>query len=113
MLPREKPAPKEKNKTKWEKFREERGIAPRAKRSRLVFDPITKDWVPRHGAGSVKKIADKHEWAMVEKPKHREAGVSPFEYAAMEKKAKRDKQKLAELKNKVSASMTPSDLRKH
>lgn len=39
-LPREKPCPVEEAKTKWEKFREERGMAPRKKRSRLVFDPI-------------------------------------------------------------------------
>jgi len=41
VLPREKPAPKGKAMTKWEKFREQKGIAPRKKRSRLVFDPIT------------------------------------------------------------------------
>ena len=58
VLPREKPCPTEKPKTKWERFREERGMAPRQKRSRLVFDPITNDWVPRWGTGSVKKIAD-------------------------------------------------------
>jgi len=40
VLPREKPAPKEEMKTKWEKFREEKGLPPRKKRSRLVFDPI-------------------------------------------------------------------------
>ena len=58
VLPREKPCPVEKPKTKWEKFREERGMAPRKKRSRLVFDPITNDWVPRWGTGSKKKIED-------------------------------------------------------
>ena len=40
VLPREKPAPKESVKTKWEKFREEKGLPSRKKRSRLVFDPI-------------------------------------------------------------------------
>ena len=29
VLPREKPCPSEKSKTKWERFREERGMAPR------------------------------------------------------------------------------------
>lgn len=55
VLPREKPIPVEKPKTKWEKFREERGLAPRKKRSRLVFDPLTQDWVPRWGMDSIKK----------------------------------------------------------
>ena len=41
VLPREKTCPVEVPKTKWEKFREERGMAPRAKRSRLVFDELT------------------------------------------------------------------------
>jgi hypothetical protein len=40
VLPREKPAPKEDPKTKWEKFREEKGIPKKKKRSRLVFDPV-------------------------------------------------------------------------
>ena len=41
VLPREKPCPVEKSKTKWEKFRDERGMTARPKRSRLIFDTIT------------------------------------------------------------------------
>ena len=41
VLPREKPCPVEKPKTKWEKFREERGLPPRRKRAFMVFDEIT------------------------------------------------------------------------
>ena len=67
VLPREKPIPKPKPLTKWEKFRLEKGITEKGKRSRMVFDPITKDWVPRFGMGSVKKIAEKHNWLMEEK----------------------------------------------
>lgn len=40
---------------------------------------------------------------MEEKPKHKEAGLDPFTFAKQEKKAKKEKQDLAELKNKVSA----------
>jgi hypothetical protein len=32
----------------------------------MVFDEITNDWVPRHGAGSIKKIEEKHNWLMVD-----------------------------------------------
>ena len=104
VLPREKPAPKEKAMTKWEKFREEKGIAPRKKRSRLVYDPITADWVPRWGKGSVKKIEEKqNNWVMPEKPKHLYSGMDPFEYARMEKKGKLEKQNLAQIANEVSA----------
>ena len=74
-------------------------MAPRKKRSRLVFDPITNDWVPRWGTGSKKKIEDQHNWLMEEKPKHVEAGMDPFSYAKAEKKAKLEKQKLSEVKN--------------
>ena len=58
VLPREKPCPVEKPKTKWERFREERGLPPRQKRSFMVFDEITQDWVPRWGPKSIKKIQD-------------------------------------------------------
>ena len=101
VLPREKPAPKDKAMTKWERFRLEKGMPARRKRSRMVFDPITKDWVPRHGAGSIKKIEDRANWLMEEKPKHREAGVDPFTYKKTEKKMKMEKQKLAQLKNEM------------
>ena len=114
VLPREKPCPKEKEKTKWEKFREERGLPPRKKRSRLVFDPITKDWVPRWGKGSVKKIADKMNFVMEEKPIHRATGMDPFTFAKAEKNAKLEKQKLATIKNQiagVSASHMKSDVK--
>jgi len=89
--------------TKWERFRIEKGIPTKAKRSRMVFDPITQEWVPRHGAGSIKKIEDKHNWMMEVKPKHDEAGTDPFTYARSEKKVEREKQSLRELKNKIGA----------
>lgn len=54
VIPREKPVPKEKALSKWEKFRLERGMPARQKRSRLVFDPVTNDWLPRWGHKSAK-----------------------------------------------------------
>ena len=47
---------------------------------------------------------------MVEKPKHREAGLTPFEYASAERKGGLEKQNLAELKNKMRQT-TPSDMK--
>ena len=38
---------------------------------------------------------------MEHKPKHDDAGVDPFTYAKAEKRGKQEKQKLAELKNKL------------
>lgn len=68
VTPREKPIPKEKPLTKWEKFRLERGLPARMKRSRMIFDPITNDWVPRWGNKSAKQIKEKHNWLIVDKP---------------------------------------------
>jgi len=49
ILPRSKKIPKAKALTKWEKFRKERGMNPRQKRSRMVFSELAQDWVPRWG----------------------------------------------------------------
>lgn len=78
-------------------------MAPREKRSRMVFDEITQDWVPRFGAGSIKKIQEKNTAIMEEKPKHLEAGMDPFTYAKQEKKIVKEKQNLREIKNKLLA----------
>lgn len=34
----------------------------------MVYDEITKDWVPRYGMGSAKKIEEQHNWLMEDKP---------------------------------------------
>lgn len=104
VLPRTKPAPKEKPLTKWERFRIEKGLGKRDKRSRMVYDPLTEDFVPRYGMGSVKKIQGKYDWAMEEKPKHRESGLDPFTYKKNEKKLAQEKQNLRELKNQIATS---------
>jgi regulator of ribosome biosynthesis len=102
VLPREKPVPKPKPLTKWEKFRIEKGLPAKEKRSRMVFDPITQDWVPRFGMGSIKKIQDEANWIMEEKPKHVAAGIDPFTYKKQEKKIEKEKQSLRELKNRIT-----------
>jgi regulator of ribosome biosynthesis len=60
--------PKEKPLTKWEKFRIEKGLPSRRRRSRMVWNEDVKDWVPRWGAYSTKKIDEKLEWAIEAKP---------------------------------------------
>ena len=102
ILPREKPIPKEKPLTKWERFRLEKGITAKGKRSRMVYDETTKDWVPRFGMGSINKIKDKYNWVMEENYKHRAAGLDPFTYQKNAKKLEKEKQNLRELKNKIT-----------
>jgi regulator of ribosome biosynthesis len=52
-LPREKPCPKEKQPTRWERFAKEKGIQNR-KKSRKVFDEASGEYRPRWGYGSAK-----------------------------------------------------------
>lgn len=101
QTPREKPIPKEKPMTKWEKFRLERGMTARKKRSRLVFDPISNDWVPRWGHNSKKKIEEQHNWLMEDKPSHE--GTNPFTKLRQEKKLVQEKENLKRLKNDIYA----------
>jgi hypothetical protein len=48
-LPREKPVPKEKEKTKWDKFAEKKGIKKRSKDGKLKFDEGSGEWVQKYG----------------------------------------------------------------
>lgn len=104
-LPRSKPLPKEKAKTRWEKFAEERGIQKK-KRSRLVYDDISKDWVPRWGYKSIK-----HRQAAMDVIREvkgnatdAEANENPWEKDRAEKKLTQAKQKMREMRNKVEAA---------
>ena len=48
-LPRAKPLPKRRPETKWERFAKTKGISPRARRDRLVFDEQSQEWcAPLH-----------------------------------------------------------------
>ncbi|GIZ49508.1 hypothetical protein CKM354_001253800 [Cercospora kikuchii] len=51
-LPREKPVPKEKEKTKWEKFAEKKGIKAKRKDGKMEFDEDRKEWRAKYGYGS-------------------------------------------------------------
>lgn len=58
-LPREKAIPKEKPKTKWEKFAEIKGIKAKAKDGKLVYDEASGEWVPKWGyKGKNKQLDD-------------------------------------------------------
>lgn len=48
MLPREKPVPKPKQPTKWERFAKEKGISHKKKETK-VWDDDKQDWVRRWG----------------------------------------------------------------
>ncbi|KXL50426.1 hypothetical protein M433DRAFT_2076 [Acidomyces richmondensis BFW] len=58
QLPREKPVPKEKEKTKWEKFAEKKGIKAKKRDGKLVYDEAKGDWVPKYGYKGQKSDAN-------------------------------------------------------
>ena len=97
QTPRMMPLPKPKIKSRWDKFADERGIA-KSKRSRLVWDETSKDWVPRWGAKSAKHRADKQDW-LVEVPLN--SSEDPFEKKQLAKQLVSAKQKLREARNKM------------
>ena len=66
-LPREKPLPKPKPMTKWQAFAATKGIAPKPRRDRLVFDEEKQDWVPKWGYKGKNKETEE-QW-IVEVPK--------------------------------------------
>lgn len=49
QLPREKPVPKDKEKSKWEKFAEKKGIQNKKRDGRMAYDEAKGDWVPKYG----------------------------------------------------------------
>jgi len=100
-MPREKPLPAKKPKTRWQKFAEAKGIKKK-KRSRMVWDDNVKDWVPRWGAYSTKHIEDKLTWA-IEVGAHDDPYEDPFAKRRAEKKLTVAKQKMREARNKLEA----------
>jgi len=101
VFPRHKKIPEQKALTKWERFAKEKGIQ-KTKRSRMVFDEITKTWVPRWGPGSIRKIQASTDIIRDVKPGE-DPNEDPFEKKAKTKQLQREKQKYNELRNKMEA----------
>ena len=49
QLPREKPVPKDKETTTWEKFAAKKGIQKKKRDGKMEFDEAKGDWVPKYG----------------------------------------------------------------
>lgn len=101
-LPRQKPIPKEKPKTRWQKFMEERNMKKR-KRSKLVFDELSGDWKPRWGYKSIKKSQEAAANAIHEVRSGEDPMANPFEKQRAEKQLLAARQKMREVRNKVEA----------
>ncbi|CAG7835924.1 unnamed protein product [Allacma fusca] len=96
LLPREKPAPKGKQMTKWETYAKDKGITKR-KKTKLVWDDLVKDWVPRYG---YKRAAAEHEkdWVL-EVPANADPFEDQFEKKSEAKSERVAKNELQRLKN--------------
>ncbi|GMF10740.1 unnamed protein product [Phytophthora lilii] len=93
VLPREKPLPKPKVETKWEKFAKEKGIDKR-KKSRKVFDEATGEW--SHSWGYQRAGDDMKDWAVEMKEGDME---DPWTKRKQEKRARVDKNQRAQANN--------------
>jgi len=72
LLPREKPLPKPKPETRWEKFAKAKGIVNR-KKERMVYDDASGEYKPRWGYKAINDDGTK-DW-IIEVP----AGANPME----------------------------------
>jgi regulator of ribosome biosynthesis len=107
-LPREKPIPKDKDATRWEKFAKQKGITKR-KRDRQVFDEEHGEWKERYGSN---KANDKSaQWAI----EHNEVkskfakenpSLDPWSILDMEKQQRVGKNKKQQAKNMELSATT-------
>lgn len=62
LLPREKPVPKDKDKTKWERFAEKKGIQKKKKDGKMKFDEGKQQWVAKYGYKGKREEGDMADW---------------------------------------------------
>lgn len=94
-IPREKPLPKPKVETKWEKFAKEKGIVKR-KKSRMTFDESTGEYAPTWGYKRADD--DLKDWAVETKAGDLE---DPWTKRKQDKRARVQKNLEAHAKNLV------------
>lgn len=105
-LPREMPPPPLKAETRWEKFAKERGIAPKGKRSRKVFDETVGEW--RYLTGRQKAGGSaSDEWPIMEVGGNDDPYADPWEKKRDERRAKVEKNLENRLRNREKAGLLP------
>jgi regulator of ribosome biosynthesis len=73
-LPREKPIPKAKEQTKWERFAAKKGIKDKKRDGNKVYDEATGDWVPKWGYKGKNKEAESSWLVEVDEKKEAKTG---------------------------------------
>ncbi|KAH7730068.1 Protein RRBS-1 [Aphelenchoides avenae] len=95
-LPREKPIPKPREPTKWEKFSREKGIGQNKNKSRKVWDDATESWKPTYGYRRAND--DTKDW-LIEIPDNKDPNVDYFEQRNQAKKERVAKNEFQRLRN--------------
>eukprot|EP01066_Platyproteum_vivax_P014363 Platyproteum_vivax@DN6432_c0_g1_i1.p1 len=104
-LPREKPLPQKKAKTRWEKFAEQNRI-DKKKRSRLMWSEASQSYMPRWGARSAKKLEKKQQSAVMELKPNETLRSNRVVDMEADRGVTKLKQKRRELRNQTEASDT-------
>ncbi|OZJ04519.1 hypothetical protein BZG36_02240 [Bifiguratus adelaidae] len=95
-IPREKPLPKPKPPTRWERFAAQKGIQ-KQKKERMVFDERTGEYVPRWGYGGGKK--NKTEDWLLEVPQNADPMEDQYAKKNEEKQERMEKNKKRQQRN--------------
>eukprot|EP00559_Dactyliosolen_fragilissimus_P005728 CAMPEP_0184855264 /NCGR_PEP_ID=MMETSP0580-20130426/565_1 /TAXON_ID=1118495 /ORGANISM="Dactyliosolen fragilissimus" /LENGTH=538 /DNA_ID=CAMNT_0027349737 /DNA_START=247 /DNA_END=1863 /DNA_ORIENTATION=+ len=103
--PRALPPPEQKAETKWEKFAKERGIAPKEKRSRKVWDELTNSWTYRTGYEKAASLNDPKSWPIMEVKGNDDPFEDPWQKARDEKKKRLDKNTDNRMRNAERAGL--------
>ena len=85
--------------SKWEQFAKERGIAPKAKTSRKVYDESTGEWKHLTGSLQNKANAGPESWPIIEVKKNDDPMANPWEKLRDEKKSRVSKNVEARVRN--------------
>lgn len=110
VLPREKPLPKVKDLTKWEKFAKSKGIASKPRKHRMQFDEDKQEFAPTWGYKG--KNNELQNQAIIEIPANAPADFDPRAENREEKKSRIEKNEKQRLGNISRASAAESRKRK-
>ncbi|KAI9506225.1 Rhodanese- sulfurtransferase [Coemansia spiralis] len=108
VLPREKPVPKEKLLTRWEKFAKIKNIQKR-KKSRMAFDEEQGEWRPRYGFKGINND-DQKPW-LIEVPGNADPYADQYQARRQEKKERVEKNKRRQQRNAEEGVATEKGLK--
>lgn len=86
-MPREKPVPAAKPLTRWQEFAKKKGLAPKKREGKMVYEPATGEWVPKYGYKGKNKDGE-GDW-LVEVDEKKEARTGEAQDVRLERRAER------------------------